>query len=57
VPSGQKAPTYDEETLARAVNFAHTLGARGDAHSTIHAHRMAMGVHSIRHGNGLTEDD
>jgi imidazolonepropionase-like amidohydrolase len=58
VPVGQKGPTYDEETLARAVATAHSLGARVAAHSTIPAsHLVAMGVDSIEHGNGLTEDD
>ena len=58
MPSGQKAPTYDAATLARAVATAHSLGARVAAHSTIPAsHLVAMGVDSIEHGNGLTEDD
>jgi imidazolonepropionase-like amidohydrolase len=57
-PRGEKAPTYDEETLARAVGTAHGLGARVAAHSTMSASSLvAMGVDSIEHGNGLTEDD
>ena len=36
----------------------HSLGARVAAHSTIPAsHLVAIGVDSIEHGNGLTEDD
>lgn len=58
VPAGEKAATYDEPTLQRAIRTAHELGARVAAHSTIPASRLvAMGVDSIEHGNGLTEDD
>jgi imidazolonepropionase-like amidohydrolase len=58
VPRGEKAPAYDEETLRRAVETSHSLGARVAAHSTVGASALvAMGVDSIEHGNGLTEDD
>ena len=58
IPSGEKAPAYDPESLARAVATAYSLGARVAAHSTIPAsHLVAIGVDSIEHGNGLTEDD
>ncbi len=58
VPSGPKATTYDEEALAKAVRLSHGLGARVAAHSTIAASELvAMGVDSLEHGNGLTEDD
>jgi imidazolonepropionase-like amidohydrolase len=56
--SGTVAPTYDEETLARAVATAHDAGARVAAHCGLSATALvAMGVDSIEHGNGLTEDD
>jgi imidazolonepropionase-like amidohydrolase len=55
---GTLATTYDDETLARAVETAHTAGARVAAHSTIAASALvAMGVDSLEHGNGLTEAD
>ncbi len=58
VPAGEKEATYDEATLLTAIQTAHELGARVAAHSTIPASRLvAMGVDSIEHGNGLTEDD
>jgi imidazolonepropionase-like amidohydrolase len=58
VPRGEKAATYDEETVRRAVETSHSLGARVAAHSTMGASALvAMGVDSIEHGNGLTEDD
>lgn len=55
---GTLGPTYDNETLARAVETAHSAGARVAAHSTIAASALvAMGVDSLEHGNGLTEAD
>jgi imidazolonepropionase-like amidohydrolase len=58
VPAGEKDATYDDDALLEAVRTAHELGARVAAHSTIPATRLvAMGVDSIEHGNGLTEDD
>jgi imidazolonepropionase-like amidohydrolase len=56
--SGTVAPTYDEGTLARAVATAHEAGARVAAHCGLSATALVgMGVDSIEHGNGLTEDD
>ncbi|MGC4110215.1 MAG: amidohydrolase family protein [Nocardioides sp.] len=58
VPGGEGATTYDEQTLARAVQTAHSVGARVAAHSTMAASTVVgLGVDSIEHGNGLTEDD
>jgi len=55
---GTLAPTYDDATLAQAVETAHHAGARVAAHSTIAASALvAMGVDSLEHGNGLTEAD
>ncbi len=59
VPSGPKAATYDErDTPSAPWPPLTTLAPRVAAHSTIPAsHLVAMGVDSIEHGNGLTEDD
>lgn len=55
---GTVASTYNDETLARAVETAHTAGARVAAHSTLAASALvAMGVDSLEHGNGLDEAD
>jgi imidazolonepropionase-like amidohydrolase len=55
---GTVAATYDDETLARAVDTAHHAGARVAAHSTLAASQLvAMGVDSLEHGNGVTEGD
>jgi imidazolonepropionase-like amidohydrolase len=55
---GTVAPTYDDETLGRAIGTAHTAGARVAAHSTLGASQLvAMGVDSLEHGNGVTEAD
>ena len=52
---GTLAPTYDDETLARAVETAHRAGARVAAIAA--SALVAMGVDSLEHGNGLTEAD
>lgn len=58
VPTDEQAATYDAISLRAAIETAHELGARVAAHSTIQAsHLVALGVDSIEHGNGLTEDD
>ncbi len=55
---GTVARTYDDATLARAVEAAHTAGARVAAHCTLPASELvAMGVDSLEHGNGVTEAD
>ena len=55
---GTMASTYDDETLARAVETAHSAGARVAAHSMLAASALvAMGVDSLEHGNGLDEAD
>jgi imidazolonepropionase-like amidohydrolase len=55
---GTVSATYDEETLAIAVQTAHNAGARVAAHSTLAASGLVdMGVDSLEHGNGVTEAD
>lgn len=47
--------TYDLETLRRAVDTTHALGARLALHCTMPAGELvAMGVDSFEHGTALT---
>lgn len=50
--------TYDLDTMRRAVQTAHSLGARVALHSTLPATELvAAGVDSFEHGTALTRED
>ena len=50
--------TYDMETLDRAVQLVHSLGARMALHSNLPASDLvAIGVDSFEHGTALSRDD
>jgi imidazolonepropionase-like amidohydrolase len=52
------AMTYDLDTLRRAVEIVHALGARLALHSNLPASELvAIGVDSFEHGTALTCDD
>ena len=56
--SDSLAMTYDIDTLRRAVQTAHALGARLALHSNLPASELvAIGVDSFEHGTALTRDD
>jgi imidazolonepropionase-like amidohydrolase len=57
VPGSAEA-TYDLDTLRRAVQTAHALGARVALHSTLPAGELvALGIDSFEHGTALTRED
>jgi imidazolonepropionase-like amidohydrolase len=52
------AMTYDLDTLRRATETVHSLGARLALHSNLPAAELVtMGVDSFEHGTALTRDD
>lgn len=57
--AGDLSPTYDDETVARAVAAAHEAGARVAVHTFSEEALpglVAAGVDSVEHGTGLSPD-